>query len=152
MTASERLADWSRVVRESTLKRLLSVPAGWENWQPISGMMSVADFAKHLIDADVWLFRKLDDHSLEPITGCPAVTQIHERSDYDNLINELEDSGQSRAELIGSLAENELDTLIPDKRFGGEVSIWWVIVRGNLDHEIHHRGQIATYLALMESG
>ena len=29
---------------------------------------------------------------------------------------------------------------------GKEVSVWWIIVRGNLDHEIHHRGQLSSYL------
>ena len=30
---------------------------------------------------------------------------------------------------------------------GKEVSVWWIIVRGNLDldHEIHHRGQLSSY-------
>ena len=30
---------------------------------------------------------------------------------------------------------------------GQEVSVWWIIVRGNLDldHEIHHRGQLSSY-------
>ena len=37
---------------------------------------------------------------------------------------------------------------IPDERFGGNVSVWWILLRGNLDHEIHTRGQIALYLTL----
>jgi uncharacterized damage-inducible protein DinB len=35
-----------------------------------------------------------------------------------------------------------------DSRFG-EVTVWWVIVRGNLDHEIHHRGFIGAYLKML---
>jgi uncharacterized damage-inducible protein DinB len=36
-----------------------------------------------------------------------------------------------------------------DDRFGGEVTLWWTIVRGNLEHEAHHRGQIAVYLRIV---
>ena len=39
---------------------------------------------------------------------------------------------------------------MPDDRFGGDVSLWWVVVRGNLDHEAHHRGQLATLLRIIE--
>ena len=28
--------------------------------------------------------------------------------------------------------------------------MWWIIVRGNLDHETHHRGQIAAYLRMLD--
>jgi len=37
------------------------------------------------------------------------------------------------------------DREVFDERFG-ETTLWWIVVRGNLDHEIHHRGQIAAYL------
>ncbi|MEE8139242.1 MAG: DinB family protein [Thermoanaerobaculia bacterium] len=50
------------------------------------------------------------------------------------------------AEMIAEMTDRELEKRLPDQRFGGEVSVWWVIVWGNLDHETHHRGQIATYL------
>ena len=44
------------------------------------------------------------------------------------------------------MADVDFSRTMPDPRFGESVSVWWIIVRGNLDHEIHHRGQIAAYL------
>ena len=34
---------------------------------------------------------------------------------------------------------------------GQEVSVWWIIVRGNLDHEIHHRGQLSYLRAILDT-
>lgn len=39
-----------------------------------------------------------------------------------------------------------------DQRFGGEVSVWWIVMRGNLEHESHHRGQVAAYVRALEDG
>jgi hypothetical protein len=65
----ERLAEFSRAVRESTLKRLLQVPLGRENWSPTSAVMTFADIAHHIGEADRWLFQKLDDPRLLKMVG-----------------------------------------------------------------------------------
>ncbi len=145
---SENLAAFSRAVRESSLKRLRSVPAGRENWRPTPEAMSFADLAHHLIDADEWLFRKLAERTLEPMVGHAGEAGEASRGRYLQMLARLEETGRQRAELIAGLSPDQLAEPIFDRRFGGEVTVWWVIVRGNLDHEIHHRGQIAVYLRL----
>ncbi len=45
------------------------------------------------------------------------------------------------------MSREELAREVFDGRFGGRVRVWWIVVRGNLDHEAHHRGQIAAGLA-----
>jgi len=45
----------------------------------------------------------------------------------------------------------ELARRIPDDHYGGiDSSIWWILVRANLDHEIHHRGAPAVYLRVLK--
>ena len=148
---SKKLSELSDAVRESTLKRLRRVPEGFENWRITSGAMSFADIAQHTIDADYWLFKKLEIRDIGPIKGKAGSIEISDRSQFLKLLEELVQSGKQRTSLISGLSENDLDENIFDSRFGGEVSVWWVIVRGNLDHEIHHRGQIAAYLRAIES-
>ena len=151
-TESENLAAFSRAVRESSLKRLRLVPEGRENWRATPETMSFADQARHLIDADEWLFRKLEERALEPMVGQAGDAGEVTRVEYLDLIARLEQTGRQRSDLIAGLSSDQLATPIFDRRFGGEVTVWWVIVRGNLDHEIHHRGQIATYLRLVSEG
>ncbi len=149
---SQRLAAFARAVRESTLKRLRLVPPGQENWRLTPGAMSFADQAQHLIDTDEWLFKKLDVKTLDPILGEAGTVTIAHRAEYEALLDALARSGQRRDALIKSLTDEDFDALIYDARFDGEVSVWWIIVRGNLDHEIHHRGQIVALLRALGGG
>jgi len=145
-----QLSKFASAVRESTLRRLRAVPDGYENWRITSDAMSFADIAQHLVDADNWLFEKLKSEELEPITGKSGIAPIETRGEYISLLDLLEKTGRQRMDLIEKLTDSRLAEQIYDHRFGGRVTIWWIIVRGNLDHEIHHRGQLATYLHVMK--
>jgi len=143
---SERLAEWSRAVRESSIKRLMRVPEQLITWRPTPDAMSFADLAQHLIDADSWLFKKLRNFELVPMVGRAGIAGSPTPAEYSDLLNRLRVTGIERAELIEALTTEQFAKPIPDARFGGIVSVWWVVVRGNLDHEVHHRGQLAAYL------
>jgi uncharacterized damage-inducible protein DinB len=151
VTEKERLAEFSVAIRESTLKRLELIPSGLKNWKPTKDSMSLADIAQHIIDADKWLFEMLEKKNLSPIKGKAGFIEIKKPEEFAQLLNELKKTGERRKKLIESLADPQLKEMIYDQRFGGEVSVWWVIVRGNLDHEIHHRGQISVYLKMLKA-
>lgn len=145
-----RLAELSTAVRESTLKRLRLVPEGCENWRISPETMSFADAAQHLIDADRWLFKMLELKKMKPMVGKPGLAHVSSRGQYLSLLEELTQIGARRSEMLEKMTEADLSERFFDERFGGEVTVWWIIVRGNLDHEIHHRGQIAAYLRAID--
>jgi uncharacterized damage-inducible protein DinB len=144
-----RLAQLSVAVRESTLKRLRLVPVGREDWRPDGGALSFADITQHLIECDEWLAAKLADPGITAIKGEPRRAFAARRSEFQAFLDRLAETGEMRRRLLAGLGDDKLAELIPDERFGGDVSVWWVIVRGNLDHETHHRGQIAVYLRMV---
>ncbi len=148
-TDAGRLAEFSLAVRSSSLKRLRRVPEGNENRRGRKGLLSFADIAQHLIDCDEWLFRKLADDELAPITEASHRVVIEDRDQYAAMLDRLEALGQERADRIRGLTPERFESEVFDPRFGGTTSLWWVIVRGNLDHEIHHRGQVAALMAWM---
>jgi uncharacterized damage-inducible protein DinB len=143
---AKNIAELAKAVRESTLKRLRLVPEGCENWRGSSEAMSFADMAKHLIDTDEWLFKKLEIKNIEPIKGQAGLVKIENRKQYHELLEELNQTGKRRTALLENIGEEALSEMIYDARYGREVTVWWIIVRGNIDHETHHRGQIAAYL------
>jgi uncharacterized damage-inducible protein DinB len=143
---SDRLAEWSVSVRGSFLKRLSRVRPGLENWRITPESMSFADVAFHLIEADQWLFDKVAEPSLSPMVGRARTTNISAPDQYAALCAKLKAIGRRRADFLESLSPAQLEATVPDQRFGGLVTVWWVIVRGNLDHEVHHRGQLAAWL------
>lgn len=148
----QNLVDFSRAVRESSLKRFRIVPEGHENWRLTQASMSIADLAQHLIHADNWLFQKLGEPETKAIDGNPGEVTITDRSEYDALIEALVATGDRRAELLRTITDQTLAERLPDERYGDgeDSSTWWIIVRGNLDHEIHHRGSLAVYLRVLK--
>ena len=76
------------------------------------------------------------------------VINISSDDEYSQLLSELKQTGTQRESLIKSLTDKDYEKLLYDDRYNKEVSIWWIIVRGNLDHETHHRGQLVAYLKL----
>lgn len=146
-----RLSECARAVRESTLKRLLLVPNGRENWQPTEQALSLADIAQHLVEADEWLFAKLANPRLAGMKAVAGTGRVADHAEFLAVVERLRVLGEQRREIISRLSNAALDSLVFDDRFGGEVSVWWVIVRGNFEHEAQHRGQLASYLRLIGS-
>ena len=143
-------SEWSDAIRKSTIKRLKRVPVGMENWKLSVNSMSFTDTMGHLIDSDNWMIKKITIKDLAPIDGYADSVKINNRDEFDKLIEDLIASGERRKSFIETLDEKKLYEKIFDERFGKEVTVWWIIVRGNFDHEIHHRGTIAAGLRVIE--
>ncbi len=112
--------------------------------------MTFADIARHIGEADRWLFRKLKDPTLSKMVGKAGEAAGVTHEEFQELVAKLRQSGEQRANLLSTLSDSFLDSPIFDDRFG-DVTVWWVIVRGNLDHEAHHRGQLAVYLRIIHA-
>lgn len=146
---SQRLVEFSKAVRESTLKRLRKVPSGKVNWRVSPDAMSFADTARHLIACDLKMFRKLESRDRSTMKDNIIIEDLKNREEYEKMLAELEGLSARRAQMLSNMTEDQFSEKLYDDRFGGMVTAWWIIVRGNLDHEIHHRGQIAAWLRMM---
>ncbi len=146
----ELLIEFSKAVRESTIKRLELVPESYENWKVSSGALSFAETAKHIIDLDYWLFEKIKNPNTKSIETETAIIKDCNRKEYKELIIDLKEILEKKIELINTLDESKLKVKIYDDAYNSEVSLAWLILRRNIDHEIHHRGQIATYLRVLK--
>ncbi len=145
----KKIAEFAEAVRQSTLKRLRKTPEGYENWSPYPDVRSFSQIAQHLIDADKWLFRMLDRAGLKEIIDRVGHIEVDEYEDYLNLLAELEATGETKIKFLEKMDESRLVKLIFDPKFGKGATGWWMIMRGNIDHEIHHRGQVAVFLRLL---
>ncbi len=146
---AENIIDLFKTVRSSSLKRFKLVPQGKENWRIAEDKMSIADIAHHLIELDKWTIEKLKNPELKAIDGVVNAVSIANRNEYDKLLNDFENILEGKILAVKNMTYWEFDKKIYDDRFNKEVSLWYVILRGNIDHEIHHRGQISAYLQMI---
>lgn len=146
------LTEFCKSVRGSTIKRLEMVPKGYENWKVSPGSLSFAEIAKHIIDLDNWLFEKIKDPRTKSIETETAVMKHCTAKEYEELVIRLKKTLGKKIELINTLNEDKLKANIYDDAYNCEVSLAFLILRRNIDHEIHHRGQIAVYLRVLKDG
>ena len=148
----QRLADYSEKVRNSTLKRLINIPAGKENFKVSDISMTVADIAHHLILCDKAYLALLRTRRLEKNLGKNNNIKINSRDEYDVLIKKLEELKIKRRDFILSLNNENINTKIEvDSLEGiGEEDLGSLLYR-MLDHETHHRGTLAAYLNIINS-
>jgi uncharacterized damage-inducible protein DinB len=146
----ELLTEFCKSVRNSTIKRLEIVPEGYENWKVSSGALSFAEIAKHIIDLDNWLFEKIKNPNTKSIETDTAIIKYCNREKYKGLINSLKEILEKKIDLINTLSEDKLKVKMYDDAYNSEASLAWLILRRNIDHEIHHRGQLAAYLRVLK--
>ena len=151
MPEIENIIELARAVRESTLKRLALVPVGYQDWRLTGETMSIADTVQHLVDSDYWMIEKIREPGLKAIDGVVNAVNIKSPEDYNKLLEKLDAAFNSKIEFLSGLSDNDLKIEMYDDRFEKKVSVWWIIMRGNIDHEIHHRGQLSAYLQIINS-
>ncbi|MDE0083886.1 MAG: hypothetical protein OXT72_14695 [Gammaproteobacteria bacterium] len=143
---TSQLIEFAGAVRASTVRRLLLVPPGAENWRIDPAAMSFADMAQHLSDSDRWLHDALTAEVAEPMIGRACVTHVADRAEFDALAKELRRGGEVRQELLATLGPHGLSRQVRLSDLGEEVSAWWLTMRCGIEHEVHHRGQLVAYL------
>ena len=76
------------------------------------------------------------------------MAKINERAEYDLLLHAFRQLKGMLHQFIVGPSEEQLQTNITSKRMSGLTTmslLEWLY--GFLDHEIHHRGQLALYLS-----
>jgi len=147
----EELTEYSLTIRDSTVKRLKAVPEGFENWRPHEAALSFADVAHHLRTSDTTLMAWSETYPIGKNLGRCGLAGSPGREAYDALVVELEESGYARREFLDELTDEQWNTVIEvDRVTGKESTPFWLLALRFLDHEIHHRGQFALYLTLLD--
>ena len=146
MTEGERLAQFSVLVRESSLKRFRQVASADRNWRLTDGQLSFADLLKHLCDADRWVLailqnaKEIPNASVKPGDG--------NADEWEKYLSDLELLGKEKAEILKKISEKEWSEEVKNAKTEGKTTKWLLLMRSNLDHEIHHRGSLQTMLNL----
>ncbi len=131
-------------VRERTMHVARCAPRDKLDWTFAPGKFTLGDLLRHIVITERYLWG-------ENIQGKPSQYKSHGKEFADGLENILalmERLHQESLEIFGRLSDADLQTKC--KTPGGTEITKWKWLRLLTEHEIHHRGQIYLYLAVLD--
>jgi uncharacterized damage-inducible protein DinB len=135
--------DYYEKIRQRTLRVVRCVPSDKIEWRPAPGKFSIGDLIRHIAAIERYLYA-------ENVKGKPSRYGGHGievANGYEAILKFLESTHQESMEIFASLTNEDLQKKCtnPD---GTSITIWkWL--RAMVEHEVHHRGQIYLYLAML---
>jgi len=131
-------------VRERTMRVARCIPPDKLDWSYAPGKFTLGDLLRHLAVTERYLWA-------ENIQGKPSTYNSHGKEFADGLENVLalmECLHQESLEIFSRLSDADLQTRCQTP--GGVEITKWKWLRLMVEHEIHHRGQIYLYLAMLD--
>jgi len=139
----ESFLQYLKNVRERTMRVARCIPPDKIEWAYAPGKFTLGDLLRHLAVAERYMWA-------ENLSDRPSryVSHGKELADgYENVLAFMERLHAESMEIFAKLSDEELQRkcTTPD---GAQITKWkWL--RLMAEHEIHHRGQIYLYLAML---
>jgi uncharacterized damage-inducible protein DinB len=134
--------DYFNKVHQRTMRVVRCVPRDKVDWSFRQGKFTLGDLTRHISLANRYLFAETLAGRPSRYAGCGKELA----PGYDEIVSLMESLHQESFEILSHLTELNAPCRTP---YGATLSTWkWM--RAMVEHEIHHRGQIYIYLALLE--
>ncbi|MGA2741263.1 MAG: DinB family protein [Bryobacteraceae bacterium] len=130
-------------VRARTMRVVEALPADKLEWRHAEGVFSAGDLARHIAATERYTFAEnvLGRPSL--YQGCaPALADGRE-----SIIAFMERMHHETTSMLEGLTPADLERKIASPQ-GAPISAW-KLLRAMIEHEVHHRGELYVYLALL---
>ncbi|HEY7095905.1 MAG TPA: DinB family protein [Terriglobales bacterium] len=131
-------------VHQRTMRVVHAIPPDKLEWTFREGKFTLGDLLRHIAAIERWMFAETIQDKPSRYSGCSK-----ELADgFQQVVAFME---RMHSETVGIIAKFTAEDLnrkchTPD---GKSITVWkWL--RSMVEHEIHHRGQIYTYLALLD--
>jgi len=136
--------EYYKRIRQRTLRVIHCIPPDKLEWTFKSGKFTLGDLIRHLAALERYMFA-------ENIQGKPSRYPGHGpelASGYEQVLAYLHQMHEGTLNIISQLSDNDLQKKCTTPN-GTQITIWkWL--RAMIEHEIHHRAQIYTYLAMLD--
>jgi uncharacterized damage-inducible protein DinB len=125
---------------KKTARALRTAPKDKFDWQPQAELFTLGKMVRHFPEAEYVLTKT-------------AVTGVMERPDWDFANRTAEEIAdifdQSHEKLVAEVATLQAEQLGDKVDFNGHIVSRIDLLHAMHEHEIHHRGQLYTYLHLV---
>jgi uncharacterized damage-inducible protein DinB len=139
----KRFIDYFDGIRRRTLHFIDAIPADRIDWFPSDGEFSFGDLIRHLAASEA-MFIGASVNGKWRYAG----HKIQEKQERDVAITLLKSTHQEAMKKLGILSDSVLHESRPSLT-GQEVKTWRLLM-AMVEHEVHHRSQIAMYLTLIK--
>jgi uncharacterized damage-inducible protein DinB len=139
----ESFLQYFETIRERTLRVVRAVPEEKLEWQHTDGVFSPGDLARHIAATERYTFAENTLGRPSRYSGCgPDLAR-----GTDGILAFMQRMHTETVELLRSLKPEDLE----GKGTGpqGHPITAWKLLRAMVEHEVHHRGEIYVYLALL---
>lgn len=130
-------------VRQRTMRVVRCIPAEKLEWSYRDGKFTLGDLVRHIATTERYMWAENVQGRPSRYAGCGKDLA----DGYDAVLQLMERLHRESVEVFSQLSDQDLKRkcTTPD---GASITIWqWL--RAMVEHEIHHRGQIYIYLAML---
>jgi uncharacterized damage-inducible protein DinB len=143
-TSIREFVDYYEKVRQRTLKVIACIPYDKYDWSYREGKFSFADIIRHLATIERYMYA-------ENAQFRPSAYPGHGRELADGPENVLAFFHQKHGESMEIFNRLTVEEMLKKCTTPGGTSITlWKWLRAMVEHEVHHRAQIYTYLGLID--
>jgi uncharacterized damage-inducible protein DinB len=135
--------EYLHKVHQRTLRVVRCIPPDRLEWSYAPGKFTLGDLARHIATIERNMFAENVQGKPSRYQGCGK-----EMADgYDQVLHFMERMHRESVEIFSQLTPDDLNRKC-ETPGGAPITVWkWL--RSMTEHEIHHRGQIYLYLALL---
>ncbi len=135
--------EYVEKVHGRTMRVVRCIPADKVEWTYREGKFTLGDLARHIAAINRNMFAENVQGKPSRYQGCGP-----ELADgYDNVVRYVEQMHRESVDIFSRLTESDLNRKC--ETVGGAAITTWKWLRSMVEHEIHHRGQIYLYLAVL---
>lgn len=136
--------DYYEKIRARTLRVVNCIPPDKIEWTYKEGKFTLGDLVRHIAASERFMFAENVRGNKSSYPGCGR-----ELADgFKNVLEFFNRTHKESIEIFRSLTDEDLQKKCVTP--GGAPITTWKWLRSLIEHEIHHRGQIYLYLAILD--
>jgi uncharacterized damage-inducible protein DinB len=140
---TQEIVDYFERIRDRTMRVIACIPPDKIDWTYQAGKFSISDIIRHLGAIERWMFA--ENAQLKPSRYPGHGKELADG--YDATLAYIRRMHDESMTIFKSLSDEDLEKKCMTP--GGvelRVSKW---LRSMIEHEVHHRGQMYMYLAML---
>lgn len=139
----ENFVHYHSRIKERTTRLFKYIPHDKIEWTYREGKFTIGDIIRHLANIERDMYAESILGKASKYKGCG----INYASGFDDVVKYYDTKYRESKDIFLKLSQSDLNKKCKTPA-GSDITVWkWL--RAMIEHEIHHRGQLYIYLAML---